>query len=133
MSMSENVLRLRVGGHTCRLRLLLDRAPNTCKSLKAVLPVQSHLVHAKFAGDEVYFMVPGTWPAENPATTVEAGDVGYYPDRQTVCIFYGGIVPFGSVGLFARVADGLDALRAIGPDLWRRGALPLRLDAEGNQ
>ncbi|HLJ60528.1 MAG TPA: cyclophilin-like fold protein [bacterium] len=131
--MSEDFLSLRVGGHTCRLRLLLDRAPNTCTSLKAVLPVQSHLVRAKFAGDEVYFMVPGAWPAENPATGVEAGDVGYYPDRQTVCIFYGGIVPFGSVGLFARVADGLDALRAVGPDLWRHGALPIRLDIEDDQ
>ena len=128
--MLRHFLNLQIREHTCRLELLADRAPRTCEALAALLPVDSHLVHAKFAGDEVYFMVPGAWLAENTVTQVAPGDVGYYPDRQTVCIFYGTIVPFGSVGLFARMVDGLEQLRAIGPDLWRRGAVPVRLIAE---
>lgn len=129
MPLDSPDLWLQIRDRGCRLHLLADRAPNICRSLEALLPVSSHLVHAKFAGDEMYFMVPGIWPAENRATQVEPGDVGYYPDRQTVCIFYGGIVPFGSVGLFARVTDGLDYLRSIGPSLWRDGAVPVRLTA----
>src|SRR5262245_38904747 len=121
--MPQHFLTLHIGEHTCRLHLLVDRAPRTCEALAALLPVNSHLVHAKFAGDEVYFMVPGAWPAENTVTQVAPGDVGYYPDRQTVCIFYGTIVPFGSVGLFARMIDGLEQLRAIAPHLWCWGAV----------
>jgi len=129
--MSDPCLSLRIGEYTCRLQLLRDRAPRLCEALSAVLPVASHLVHAKFAGDEVYFMVPGTWPAENLVSSVSPGDVGYYPDRQTICIFYGTIVPFGSVGVFARVNEGLEHLRSMGRDLWRHGPVPVRLVAEG--
>jgi hypothetical protein len=128
--MSQPCLRLQIGDRACRLQLLADRAPRTCQALTAVLPVDSRLVHAKFAGDEVYFMVPGAWPAENIVTEATAGDVVYYPDRQTVCIFYGTVVPFGSAGLFARVSHGLEHLRAIGPNLWRHGAVPVRLTME---
>ncbi len=128
--MAESFLRLEIGGDMWRLALLRDRAPNTCRALEALLPVRSHMVHAKFAGDEVFFMVPGAWPIENPVTEVRPGDVGYYPDPQTVCIFYGGIVPFGSVGLFARLADAPYRLRPLGEHLWRQGALPVRLAAE---
>lgn len=128
--MADAFLRLEVGGEVCRLKLLHDQAPNTCRALEALLPVRSHLVHAKFAGDEMFFMVPGAWPIENPVTQVSPGDIGYYPDRQTVCIFYGGIVPFGSVGLFARLASGPERLRPLGERLWRDGALPVRLAVE---
>ncbi len=131
--MPDQTLSLHIGEHTCRLELLRDRAPRTCDALSALLPVASHLVPAKFAGDEVYFMVPGTWPAENLVSSVNPGDVGYYPDRQTVCIFYGTIVPFGSVGVFARVSEGLEHLRSMGPDLWRHGPVPMRLAAEAGR
>ena len=130
--MACEILRLHIGERTCRLRLLLDRAPKTCQALLDVLPVESYLVRAKFAGDELYFMVPGVWPTENPVSRLSPGDVVYALDRQTICMFYGPvIVPFGSYGsLVARVAGGLEELQAVGTEVWEHGPVPVRLVAE---
>ena len=47
------------------------------------------MVHAKFAGEETIVMVPFFAEQENGKTDVVAGDIGYYPGRQTLCLFYG--------------------------------------------
>ena len=61
------------------------------------------MVHAKFAGEETIVMVPFFAEQENPKLDVVAGDIGYYPGRQTICLFYGETKPFGEVSYFARV------------------------------
>lgn len=111
--------KISIGDQICSMRLLLDKAPRLCRSFSALLPITSFALHAKFAGDEFYFMVPKLWEAENVVASVEPGDVAYYPDRQTVCVFYGEIVPFGAAGLFGKIVDGLDGLKAIGPRMWK--------------
>jgi len=126
--MTDPEVGFHVEGKHCTLRLLTDKAPGLCREFEALLPLESFLTHAKFAGNELFFMIPWLWPAENPVSAVTAGDVGYYPDRQTVCIFYGQIVPFGEVGVFARVVDGLTHLKAAGPGIWRSGRMPIRVD-----
>jgi hypothetical protein len=123
-------VRLEVGGRSCRMRLLWDRAPGLCRRFVECLPLTSFVTHAKFAGDELFFMVPFLARAENLVSAVTPGDVGYYPDRETVCIFYGDIVPFGQVGLFARLVAGGDILRELGPRIWQGPALPVRVAAE---
>ncbi len=123
-------VRLELGGYSCRMQLLRDRAPELCRRFVECLPLRSFVVHAKFAGDELFFMVPFLARAENLVSGVAPGDVGYYPDRETVCLFYGTIVPFGQVGLFARIVEGLDALRELGPRIWRGSALPIRVVPE---
>ncbi|MGH7334165.1 MAG: cyclophilin-like fold protein [Candidatus Rokuibacteriota bacterium] len=117
--------RLQLGGQSCRMRLLWDLAPELCRRFVERLPLTSFVTHAKFAGDELFFMVPFLARAENLVSAVTPGDVGYYPDRETVCIFYGEIVPFGQVGVFARVVEGNDVLSELGPRIWRGPALPI--------
>ena len=125
--MTETV-RLTVGEATLKLRLLTDEAPNTCRAFLESLPVDSAAIHAKFAGDEFYFMIPRLVDPENSVSRVEPGDVVYYPDRQTVCIFYGDIVPFAQAGLIARVEEGLEQLKAVGPRIWNGGLFPVHVE-----
>lgn len=40
-------------------------------------------------GDEIYFGIPVECGAESPKTTVELGEVGYWPDGSCFCIFFG--------------------------------------------
>ena len=72
--------------------------------------LDSTMVHAKFAGDETIVMVPFFAEQENGKTDVVAGDIGYYPGRQTLCLFYGRTTPFGEVSYVARVRSNLDGL-----------------------
>lgn len=123
-------VRLDIGGRSCVMRLLTGAAPGLSRQFASRLPIASFVSHAKFAGEEVFFMVPFLAPAENLVAAVEPGDVGYYPDRQTVCIFYGRVVPFGRVGVFGRIEAGLEALEEVGPRLWQGPALPVRAERE---
>ena len=107
---------------------LLEReAPNVTRAFTAHLPCESFSVHAKFAGDELIVMVPFFCEPENEIFNVQPGDIGYYPGRQTICIFYGDTEPFGEVSVFAKVTEGLDTLRAWGREILTSGSIPVQM------
>jgi hypothetical protein len=109
---------------------LLEReAPNVTRAFTAHLPCESFSVHAKFAGDELIVMVPFFCEPENEIFDVQPGDIGYYPGRQTICIFYGDTEPFGEVSVFAKVTEGLDVLRTWGKEILSIGSIPVQLQA----
>jgi hypothetical protein len=108
--------------------LLEDEAPRICRYMRAVLPLDGTMVHAKFAGEETIVMVPFFADQENPKLNVVPGDIGYYPGRQTICLFYGETKPFGEVSYFARVSSNLDGLARCGRKLLEVGHLPVRLE-----
>ena len=118
------------GSRCCVIELLDREAPATTRGIVSLLPLSTTLAHAKFAGDEVMFMVPRLFERENIVGSVAPGDVCYYPDRQTVCIFYGGIVPFAQVGLIGRVVEGLATLRTAAPSIRRSGPCPTEIRLE---
>src|SRR5699024_4212539 len=63
---------------SCRVQLLDDQAPATAQAVWDVLPVTGDAVHAKFARNEVYALVPRITSAprrENPTITPIPGDV----------------------------------------------------------
>jgi hypothetical protein len=112
-------IRIDAGGRYCTIDLLAAEAPETVKGLLEVLPLDTVITHAKFAGEELILMLPRLFERENMVSSVSPGDVCYYPDRQTICIFYGGIVPFGYAGRFGRVsADG--GLLKSAREIWHR-------------
>jgi hypothetical protein len=130
--MSAQLFELTIGDQRVRAELLDDRAPRICQAFRACLPLESFAVHAKFAGEELIVMVPFVAADENPATSVAPGDIGYYPSRQTLCLFYGQIMPFASVTVFARVLpDDLPSARAAGEAVLRAGAAPARMTGDG--
>jgi hypothetical protein len=58
----------------------------TAKALLQILPVKAT---ANTWGDEVYFDVPLTTEIEDGKQLVEAGDVAYWPDGPSLCLFFG--------------------------------------------
>ena len=40
-------------------------------------------------GDEIYFDVPVTMTNVHPVRDVRVGDIGYWPDGPSLCIFFG--------------------------------------------
>ena len=115
-------------GEVIEADLLDDEAPRICAYMRSVLPLDGTMVHAKFAGEETIIMVPFFAEQENPKLNVVAGDIGYYPGRQTICLFYGETKPFGEVSYFARVRSNLDGLARCGRRLLEAGHLPVRLE-----
>ena len=120
---------IRVGEDVAGAELLDDAAPEICKAFYDALPVQGFCVHAKFAGEELILMLPFYTGAENEILDVAPGDIGYYPGRQTACMFYGATEPFGHVSVFARVTENLDAFRRWGSAALADGSVDMRLVA----
>jgi hypothetical protein len=128
--------------------LLEDEAPRTCKAVWDALPIEGETYHAKWAGRELYTLVP-PFPvgpsAENETITPIPGDVLYFdvsPDtidlpvtlrRQhpkglvDLAVFYGrnnlllGPAGFMPGNLFATITDGLDAYARACNELFREG------------
>ncbi|HVB59661.1 MAG TPA: cyclophilin-like fold protein [Ktedonobacteraceae bacterium] len=121
---------LNIGGTKAVAELLEQEAPTITRCIWDSLPVDSFSVHAKFAGQEMIVMVPFYAEPENEILDVQPGDIGYYPGRQTICIFYGDTTPFGYVSVFARVVERLDDLRATGDRVLSAGILPAKLERE---
>jgi hypothetical protein len=119
---------INVGGTQVVAELLEGEAPAISQFMWQHLPLESFSVHAKFAGRELIVMVPFYAEPENEILDVRPGDIGYYPGRQTICIFYGDTQPFGFVSVFARIVDGLDDLQAAGDMVLHKGIVPARLE-----
>ncbi len=120
------IFEMEMGGETVRAELLSDDAPETCAAFERAMPTTTFGVNAKFAGDETIAMLPFyTPPGENQVPSVEPGDIGYYPRSQTLCLFYGEIMPFGYINLFAKVVpEDLPKAVAAGKRILAAGALP---------
>lgn len=115
-----------VGNQRAVFDLLDSEAPGVCETFVRSLPIDSFCVHAKFAGDELIVMVPFFQDPENEIFWVKPGDCGYYPGRQTICLFYGPTEPFGQVSVFARCREEhLPLLVGWGRDILRTGSLPV--------
>ncbi|MBD3204850.1 DUF3830 family protein [Candidatus Bathyarchaeota archaeon] len=89
-------------------RLLEDKAPETCKAIKEALPVTARVLHAQYAGSEVYFEdfpARDDVPFENTTSRMDenlfltnkhpGGILAYYPNPKvkSFCIVYDEIVP----------------------------------------
>jgi hypothetical protein len=122
-------IRILCDGEAIEAELLEDDAPRICTYVRSILPMDGTMVHAKFAGEETIVMVPFFAEQENPKLDVVAGDIGYYPGRQTICLFYGQTKPFGEVSYIARVTANLEGLARCGRRLLEVGHLPVRLEA----
>ncbi|MCX5681647.1 MAG: cyclophilin-like fold protein [Candidatus Omnitrophica bacterium] len=84
------------------------------------LPIQSF---TSIWGDEIYFQIPIKKNIEKgfSAETVEIGDLGYWPEGQCFCIFFGPtpiskpgeIRPASAVNIVGKIEGEWQALRAV--------------------
>jgi|YelNatPaOPRAMG01_1025707.scaffolds.fasta_scaffold10579_7 hypothetical protein len=66
--------------------ITLDENPNTARAIINVLPISSR---AMLWGDEVYFPVPVNIGVENARGRVKIGELAYWPEEPSLCIFFG--------------------------------------------
>ncbi|MBN2099956.1 MAG: hypothetical protein JW753_10225 [Dehalococcoidia bacterium] len=77
------MIRIRVG--TVEIQAGLNNT-ETAKALIKILPIEAR---ANIWGDEIYFDVPLRIGIENGKEVVEMGDVAYWPDGPSLCLFFG--------------------------------------------
>jgi hypothetical protein len=141
-------LALKVKGVRAVATFLEDEAPRTCNAVWDALPIEAETYHAKWAGRELYTLVPPfpKGPGEENATiTPIPGDVVYFdvsPDtidlpvalrRQypnglvDLAVFYGrnnlllGPAGFMPGNLFATITEGLAEYARACAELFREG------------
>ena len=131
----ESIFEIHAAGEIVRARLLTEEAPETCRAFEEAMPVRTFGVNAKFAGDETIAMLPFyAPPGENEVPSVDAGDIGYYPRSQTLCLFYGEIMPFAKINLFAKVVEeDLSKAVAAGTQILEAGTLPVTIRMSGSE
>ena len=73
-------------GGRVRATLLEDRAPRTCAAIQAVLPHEAEVLHARWAGREVFLPLPlpAKPPMEHQVNRVSAGDIIYAREWEGV-------------------------------------------------
>jgi uncharacterized protein len=81
--MAERKIRIRAGAVAAEAAL---NDSKTADMLWAALPVEAE---ADTWGEEIYFSVPVSAPAENPKTVVDLGEIAYWPPGTAFCIFFG--------------------------------------------
>ena len=141
----------------CAARLLDEEAPKTCEAVWRALPQGGDIVHAKYASNEIYTIVPvlgETEPGnENRSITPIPGDVIYFylpPGTRLpaqarslsrdgyglvdLAVFYdrNNLLLSPSEGftpgnVFATIVRGLDEMKAGGQSVWQEGAIGERL------
>ena len=104
------------------------RAPKTCEAILAALPVEAQVIHAMWAGEEIFFGgYPGQFQYEQPTQSVEPGNLAMVPRSSSFCVFYGRSIPRGAVDqeidvtVFGQV-DDVEAMAQIGKRVRLQGA-----------
>lgn len=112
-----------------------EKAPKTCEALMKLSPISGEVMHARYAGEGMFFGLenPPTLDYENHTSYASKGDVLFYPGTihaKGILIAYGAALFQSKVGLlagnhFASITDGLDRLPEVGMRLLREGAKPI--------
>jgi len=85
-------------------------APRTSDALLRNLPLNGRAVRY---GEEIYFQVTVKAPAEKPRSNMEVGSLGYWPQGDAVCVFYGPVRPYSPVNLLGRITHGLELFKQV--------------------
>ena len=65
---------------------ITDENPRTAELIMNALPITGK---ANRWGLEIYFSIPVEFDEENSRTDCEVGEIGYWPDGNGFCIFFG--------------------------------------------
>jgi hypothetical protein len=90
----------------------------TAQEIWQALPIKGR---ANLWGDEIYFSIPLSLELETGQEEVSIGDLGYWPDGNAFCIFFGPtpvsrgdeIRPASPVTVFGKVIGDAEVLRKV--------------------
>jgi hypothetical protein len=92
----------------------------TAQKIGDSLPIKGRV---NLWGDEIYFSVPLILKLENGQTAVNVGDMGYWPQGNAFCIFFGPtpistgnqIRPASAVTVFGRIIGDTAVFKKVAP------------------
>lgn len=99
----------------CSGELIQILAPRTIEALLKAIPFSSKAFLWK---EEIYFETPVSVGPEKPKSSVQPGDLAYWPPGKALCIFYGKSQPYSPVNLIGRVLTELEPLRKVRQGEW---------------
>jgi len=90
----------------------------TAEAIWEALPIKGKV---SLWGDEIYFAIPVSLELEEGQEVVNVGDLGYWPQGNAFCIFFGAtpvsrgeeIRPASAVNVFGKVIDDTTQLRHV--------------------
>jgi hypothetical protein len=111
----ERRIKIKVGNIE-KIALLNDS--NTAILIWNALPIEGKV---NTWGDEIYFSIPVKTELEAPQEIVNLGDIGYWPEGQAFCIFFGPtpissggkIRPASSVCVIGKLCESYQELKKI--------------------
>jgi len=99
-------------------------APRTVVAITEALPLNSRTFLWK---EEIYFDIPVAAGPEKARSTVQPGDIAYWPPGKAFCIFFGKTQPYSAVNIIGKITSDLEQLRNV-----RQGEyVKVRVDEEG--
>jgi len=110
-------LQVEVGGEKAVIELFWDKAPNICKGVWSVLPLESYAFHGKVVDNEYMIPLPIFLERENMVAERHPGDVGWWDARGVMNIWYGEATVLGPTGIFGKVVKNLEGLQREGRKL----------------
>lgn len=102
-----------------KCRITAHENPKVVEALLLSLPFESE---AKRWGDEIYFLVPFFTQPEKLRDVVEVGDIAYWPEEPSLCLFFGPtplspsieiIKPYSPVGVVGKVVGDPGILKKV--------------------
>jgi hypothetical protein len=140
-AMSESHVTIAIGAEVFSARLRDDLAPHSCRQLKAILPYQGTVIHARWSGEAVWSRLGAAWPGgvtlppENATANPKPGNVLLYagalsePELLFVygtCRFACNAGPLEGNPVLTIEGD-LTRLADVGRKILEQGVLPLRV------
>jgi hypothetical protein len=111
MSVSRIPIRLVIEGvGTAEGELVRIRSPRTVDAIVRQLPLEGR---AALWQDEVYFGIPVKMGNEKASSTVEKGDLAYWPMGSAFCIFWGKTQPYSPVNIIGKVTKNLELFKKV--------------------
>jgi hypothetical protein len=97
-------LKLTLNGKEFYADVFEDKAPKIVAALEALGKFDSPLISAKICNEEIYYFTDAFLDEfENPQYDQEPGNIGFFPKRQCICIFYGDLDAVGYCNVFAKI------------------------------
>jgi hypothetical protein len=122
-------LKITINGEQIRAKLMYETAPELVDVFVKHLPIEGKANHAKICDNEFFIQAPFFKDEkENPIPPVP-GDIGFFPVRQTICLWYDETEPLGPSTIIAKVfPEDLSKCAAVASKIWKEQGATIKYE-----